>query len=234
VTEEEIAQLLTQMEQLLAELGLDFIVAQERALAAEGVSESPTETSVARLDGGDFDGDYFDEGDEEPLYQNQVRAAPGQRSGGRPRFKRGDVVVTPLNPRARLAVLLDLVEVATAGTLAMERDVQDQLEALREVATERRNVELELTATRSPNHWTETWNGAVVFTDPPEAELRGRVLPAWKLGSPEARRASAFRARSVLSTLNALRAMAGIDRGAWLAPYDHGDESDWDLEGRQG
>ncbi|GAA2193746.1 hypothetical protein [Micromonospora lupini] len=91
MTEDEIAQLLTETEESLAELGLNFIVAQERVLAAEGVSQSPTGPAEAA-----FDDEYIADADDGPLYLNQVASTPGQRSGPRPRFKRGDVVVTPL------------------------------------------------------------------------------------------------------------------------------------------
>ncbi|WP_328345227.1 hypothetical protein [Micromonospora sp. NBC_00421] len=224
MTEEEIQQLLAEVEELLTELGLGFIVTQERALAAEGVSQSPTDPT-----GTAFDDGRFDEIAGSPLYLNQLRHAPGQRSGSRPRFKRGDVVVTPLNPRARLGILLDLIEVATAGTLAMERDVQKQLEELRRLALEHHNGGSDFAAAGSSDPWAETWDGTVVFMDPPEAELRGRRLPAWKLASAEARRASAFRVRSVLDTLNELRIEAGVVRGSWLTPHGRGNEGDWDL-----
>ncbi|WP_394621501.1 hypothetical protein JNUCC0626_21085 [Lentzea sp. JNUCC 0626] len=40
-----------------------------------------------------------------------------------------------LSPRERLANLLDLVEAATSGVLAMERFVHDEITALRDQAT---------------------------------------------------------------------------------------------------
>jgi hypothetical protein len=232
VNEAEIAQLLADVEQLLTELGLGFIVAQERVLAAEGVSRPPEGASPSGSAGGTY-GFWTDEPEDSMDLLSagpQVEGAESRRHG-RPRFKRGDVVVTPLDPRARLEILFDLVEVATAGTLAMERDVQEHLERLQLLAVESRWSERTPADPRYATAWEERWNGSVTFVDPPEAELRGQSLPAWKLESADTRRVSAQRARTVISTLDALRAEAGVPRGAWLNPYSDDDREDrWRLE----
>lgn len=150
MTEEELAQLLAELEDLLRDLGLDFVVNQERVLAAEGVS-----TSAEDLGRRDVD-------DQTPNYSPQRALADDMAETGpdipvfrtafrRPVLKKTDVLVRPLNIRERLAVLLDLIEVTTAGTLAMEQLVQAEL--------------------------SET----TTFEDPPEAELLGRTEQSWRI-----------------------------------------------------
>lgn len=152
MTEEELAQLLVELEELLQELDLDFVVNQERVLAAEGVS-----TSAEDLDRQTGDDLVAPSAFADVLPARTVEggaALPGARSSfRRPSFKKTDVLIRPLSTRERLAILLDLVEVTTAGTLAMEQLV---------------HVEISETVT---------------FEDPPEAELLGRMGQPWRLAS---------------------------------------------------
>lgn len=233
-TEEEISALLDELEALLNDLGLGFIVTQERVLAAEGLSQPPSE--VAGQTGGKFGGYRH-------LYVPDVGMGWSEsvhRSTRRARFKTGDAVVTPLHVRDRLAMLLDLVEVATAGTLAMERDVQDEFNEIRRLAADTPTYASAeaptLTASVYPE-WTETWDGTVLFMDPPEAQVRGQSLPPWKLSTDDMLAASLPHARSVLEILDELRARAGLSRGEWLAPDGGTSEVEdvWNLtRGRHG
>jgi hypothetical protein len=230
--EEELAQLLADLEQMLAELELDFIVAQEQILGAEGVSLEFTGTRAG--------------GDTGDLYLNEIlpretaprsrpvdeRGYAGPTGRGAPRFKKGDVALTPLDVRDRLAVLLDLIEVATAGTLAMERDVSDQLEEFRQLSFA--DPDGATVETAAGDAWVESWDGTIVFDNPPEAALRGPVVPPWKLPDEETSQAKMASARTVIATLDELRQAAGVSRGKWLAPYGKpstvGDV--WDLTGQ--
>lgn len=121
--EEYHAQLLAELEQLVEDAGFGFVVAQERVIAAEG--RSLTSDEVSQLD----------------------LAARGQRD----RLSKSDVFVRPLDVRSRLGLLLDLIEVATAGTVEMERAVVANLGA------------------------------TITFDSPPEAELRGTSVESWTL-----------------------------------------------------
>lgn len=189
MTEDEIDQLLRKLEELLKELGLGFVVEQERVLAAEGVSKSGADLS-------------FPVSLEQQRYEQleaplQIRQFPGRP----PKFNSDDVRVTPLDVRARLGLLLDLIEVATAGTLAMERSVHTEIKTLRDLAESR---------------WAESWNGTVTFANPPEAEWRGETQEPWTLvvGAPYDR--SAAHAANVVSLVESLREQADVPRGAWL------------------
>lgn len=240
LTEQEITQLLAELEKLLSDLGLDFIVAQERVLAAEGVSQSPAEARDRRGQGVDPQ-----QPDETLVLETTILSESREASSwerSRPstqklRFKSSDAVVTPLDLRARLAILLDLVEVATAGTLAMERDVQDRLDELRRQASDLSTSDMELFAATRPDYTgkTDEWDGAVTFSDPPEAELRGQVLPPWKLATADVLQENTSRVRTVLGLLQELRAQAGLSRGQWLAPHDGDSVNDggWNLPRRR-
>lgn len=90
----ELVELLEQLEEMLPELGLAAVVAQERAAAAEG------RVQAARDD-----------------------SARGGR-GRVPRPERGDVRVSAMTTAERLSMLLDLIEVAVGGTYAMTDQVR--------------------------------------------------------------------------------------------------------------
>lgn len=233
MTDEEIEQLLNSLEQLLIEVGLAFVVTQERVLAAEGVSQSPVDTLRAGPDGGAhrFGPEAAPFGDVRGASAMEAQYLPTTRQLGRtPRFKRSDVVVTPLDPRTRLGILFDLIEVATAATLAMEHDVRRQFEQLRRVSAHRQDSVHDLAAPGQARFWGEAWNGAIVFTDPPEAELRDQRRPTWTLESVEARQGSVLRTRALIETLDALRAETSVARGPWLNAYGDGDEENWNLD----
>ena len=186
MTDDEITTLIAELESLLRDLGLDFIVNQERVLAAEGESKAGAElgdsVAVER---------YF-----------ELQTLPR-----RVRFTSEDIRVTPLNPRERLANLFDLVEAATAGALAMERFVHDEVTALSNQATS--------ASTQVPG-WAEVWDGTVVFADPPEAELRGTSRESWRLAIGEEFGAAAEHATNVVALIESLREQAGVHRGERL------------------
>lgn len=154
MTEEELAQLLTELEDLLQELGLDFVVNQERVLAAEGVSTSAKDLNRQTSD------DLLAPSVFEGVIETESAVSGTRSSFRRPTLKNTDVLVRPLSSRERLAILLDLVEVTTAGTLAMEQLVQVEI------------------------------SGTVTFEDPPEAELLGRTGQSWRLASDVDERAT--------------------------------------------
>ncbi|MFC3453059.1 hypothetical protein [Amycolatopsis speibonae] len=126
--EEHHARLLAELEQLVEDAGLGFVVAQERVIAAEG--KTLTSKEVSQLD----------------------LVARGRQD----RLSKSDVFVRPLDVRSRLGLLLDLIEVTTAGTVEMERAVLADLGA------------------------------TITFDSPPEAELRGTSVESWTLSERRA------------------------------------------------
>lgn len=100
MNESEMLDLLSELETLLAGLGLGAAVDQERAAAAEG------RVVVARED-------Y------EP---------PGPHRKG-PRPERGDVRLAAMSTADRVGMLLDMVEVAVGGTFAMTDRVRSFVDA---------------------------------------------------------------------------------------------------------
>lgn len=221
MTDEEIAQLLAELEKLLSELELDFIVIQERVLAAEGESRSPAEIVRGESGGSRQFAEMMQVGRPSAASDTGWQREVPAKSTQTPRFKNSDAVVIPLDLRDRLAILFDLIEVATAGTIAMERDVHDLLDELRREIIDQSTSAPEAAA-------PQTWDGTVIFTNPPEAELRGQMLSSWKLTTVEALTAGTARAQTVIALLDGLRAQAGLSRGSWLTP--HGDDA-WNLAG---
>ncbi|GAA3458721.1 hypothetical protein ACFFSW_07685 [Saccharothrix longispora] len=217
MTEDEIRLLLDELEELLMSLDLDFVVTQERVLAAEGVSKAGAEL------GERAEGEVFDFGVSAPLSSDGPWRQPAlpleteKRSTKKVRFTNEDVRVTPLDVRERLANLLDLIEVATAGTLAMERSVYDQIAALRGQAASGSAQQWEdgVNPSRATD-WAELWDGTIVFADPPEAELRGTSQESWTLAIGSDFRASTEHAANVVALVESLREQAGVSRGGWL------------------
>ena len=107
MNEEELASLLSILEQGLIQAGLSSLVDQERIVTSEGKPEELTTGDVAQLH----------------LEWSRRRTAP------RSRAKAGDVRVRPLGVGERLAELLDLVEVAVGGTYAIEVRLRDDIKA---------------------------------------------------------------------------------------------------------
>lgn len=220
MTEEDVTQLLAELEELLFSLELNFIVTQERVLAAEGVSRSPTEAAEPGEADYQFDEVLPLEDSFTIAPEREGRSESFQREFRMPRLRDSDVMITPLNNRARLGILLDLIEVATAGTLAMERDVRNQLDELKGIAANRFTAVEEFAPTLSDRAArTQELDGIVVFVDSPEAELRGQTLHQWKLASPGVLATSMSKAQTVTELLNELRVRAGLSRGQWLAPH---------------
>lgn len=162
----------------------------------------------------------------------EQRTLSGTGRSENPRFKKGDVALTPLDVRDRLAILLDLIEVATAGTLAMERDVASQLEQFRRLSLETHGAGIESSSIDAA--WAQTWDGTVIFEDPPEAEVRGPVAPPWKLPDKQLLQTQMSHARSVVGLLDGLRNVAGLSRGKWLAQQGKASATGdvWDMTGQ--
>ncbi|MGW7534058.1 hypothetical protein [Amycolatopsis sp. NPDC054798] len=199
MTEEELARLLLALEQRLERIGLGFAVVQERVIAAEGRSLTPEEFTRGHGSDTRSTSGGSEYGRTTGATARLWDLAEEMPSAGKDRLKSGDVVVAPLDVRARLALLLDLVEVATAGTVAMEQAVVEQLGAA-------------------------SANGRLTFEDPPEAELRGQAREPWTLTADAVGAQPRQRVSDVLGLVDELRALAGVPRGQWLAPYG-GEES---------
>jgi hypothetical protein len=107
VIEEELASLLSTLEEGLIQAGLSSLVNQERIAASEGRAEELTTGDVVQL----------------RLEWSR------QRRGTTFHAKAGDVRVRSLGTAERLAELLDLVEVAVGGTYAIEVRLRDDLKA---------------------------------------------------------------------------------------------------------
>ncbi|MGN9764404.1 hypothetical protein ACTMS2_04450 [Micromonospora sp. SD12] len=245
MNEEQIQDLLSALEELLRETGLEFLVDQERILAAEGITHSPNDTRrqssrTAHTPPRTGEGitDYL------TLSSITIDANPEVPQSGvgrrtpRPRFSNEDAVVTPLTTRQRLQLLLDLIEVATAGSVAIEQEIAIELSNIREVATHRDPAP----STRLSEDdrgdggslWIDTWSGRIEFADPPEAEVRGRVGEPWRLPSLEESQAAASRARAVVSLIDEIRAQAELSRSDWLMPGDRIARNDiWEPARRQ-
>lgn len=175
-TESELADLLRRLEDLLADVGLDFVVDQERILAVEGVA--------TRLD------DVADAAAREYVDTNTGRRRVHRVRGD-------DAIRRPLSTAERIAALLDLVEVATAATIEMERMVRWELAEVMGFPSN------ELT---------------VRFSPPEETLLRGESDTGWEL--PDAAMLDTKReaASVVVGLLDELRRQAEVQRGGWLVP----------------
>ncbi|WP_158684551.1 hypothetical protein [Amycolatopsis orientalis] len=200
MTEEECARLLFALEQRLQRLGLGFAVAQERVIAAEGRSLAPEELAQ----GPDFDTRSRSSGSVSGRSTGAAASlwdlAEPVPAAGKERLKSGDVVVAPLDVRSRLALLLDLVEVATAGTVAMEEAVVEEFSVV-------------------------SADGRLTFEDPPEAELRGQAVEPWALTVDAVGVQARQRAADVVALVDELRQLAGVPRREWLSPYGRDDSS---------
>ena len=103
--EEELANLLSILEEGLNQVGLSSLVDQERISAVEGRIEELTVGEVVRL----------------------RREWTRQRRGQAAHLKVGDVRTRPLRAGERLAELLDLVEAAVGGSYAIEMHLRDDI-----------------------------------------------------------------------------------------------------------
>lgn len=184
MTEEELASLLSALEQGLIQAGLSSLVNQERIVASEGKAEELTTRDVAQLH----------------------LEWPRQRTVPRSRAKAGDVRVRPLGAAERLAELLDLVEVAVGGTYAIEIHLRDDLKA-------------------ALDGDENSWDGQVVFADPPESALVGTSPQEWILPDQLTLRQRASAAREVILLINQLRDQAELPRSELLLSVTEPDDS---------
>jgi hypothetical protein len=184
---DELASLLNDIEQVLIYVGLSSLVNQERISAAEGKVEKVTPEDVEEL--------------RRQWYQHSSGRAPGVRDG--------DVRIRPLDVGERLAMLLDLVEVAIGGTYAIEAHLRDDLkEALDE---------------------GENWNGQVIFADPPESLPATAARPEWELPDQATLQQREAAVRSVILLINQLRDQAELPRSEQLRSVSsRGAENDAD------
>jgi hypothetical protein len=114
------------------------------------------------------------------------------------RMKGSDAVRRPLSAAERVALLLDLIEVVTAGTVEIEAVVRGELDyALSQ---------------SSPIEHT------VRFSPPEEALLRGESDTSWELPGASTLAVERESAQAVVNTLDQLRAAADVQRGSWLIP----------------
>ena len=169
VEEDEVNAILDQLEAVLEQLGYSAVVEQERRAAAAGRVVETTKEDRAR----------------------SARGGPG-----RPEV--GDVRRTPLSARERLAMLIDLVEVAVGGTFAIEERV---------IAFAATNFADAVSEGRTPTFRPDSAEGFAIDDDrqwalPDREELERRREPV----------------RQVLADLDQLRLAVGVERDPVLTP----------------
>jgi hypothetical protein len=184
MNEDELANLLSALEQGLIQVGLSSLVNQGRISAVEGTVEEVTPEDVEEL-----------------------RRQWSQHSSGRiPGAGDGDIRVRPLGVSERLAMLLDLVEVAVGGTYAIEVNLRDDLKAALDEG--------------------ENWNGQVIFADPPESQPTTALRPEWELPDQATLQQREAAVRDVILLINQLRDQAELPRSERLRSVSaHGAES---------
>jgi hypothetical protein len=206
MTDDEIEQLIAAIEDLLRDLGLGAIVAQERILATEGDVKSG-DALKSRTAAIEAERSYRAMPTDTPsldltIPQYEVATGTQRKPQRRFKFTSEDVRVTPLDARARLRNLLDLIEVATAGTLAMERIVHDEI--------------------------TNLTTGEIIFVDSPESELRGTEQEPWILTIGSEFQTATAHAKIIVSLLDTLRSQADVARGQELSRgVDDDAEDSW-------
>lgn len=169
VEEDEVSRILDDLETILEELGYSAVVEQERRAAAAGRVVETTKEDRARY---------------------------GTRGQGRPEI--GDVRRTPLTARERLAMLLDLVEVAVGGTFSIEERVLDF--ALTHFAGS-------VSEGRTPTFRPDSAEGFAVADD-----------RQWALPDREVLESRREHVRQVLNDLDELRNAVGVERDPILTP----------------
>jgi hypothetical protein len=184
MNEEELASLLSALEQGLSGVGLSSLVTQERISAVEGKAEKPSSEEIAEL-----------------------RDDWSRRGIGRtPRVRADDMRVRPLTVSERLAELLDLIEAAVGGTYAIEMRLRDDLKAALDAET-------------------GSWDGQVVFAEPPESELSQATTGEWTLPDQSILRQREGAVREVILLVNRLREQAELPRSERLHSTTTTDEN---------
>jgi hypothetical protein len=174
MNDDELTNLLNDLEEVLIQVGLSSLVDQERISGLEGRVEKVTSEDVEEL-----------------------RTQWSQHSSGRvPRAREDDVRVRPLDVGERLAMLLDLVEVAVGGTYAIEVHLRDDI--------------------KEPLDESENWNSRVIFADPPESQPITAVGPEWELPDQATLQQREAAVRDVISLINLLRDQAELPRSERL------------------
>lgn len=230
MTDENFAnQLLEDLELLLERLGLHFIVNQERTLASEGEPQLAKYSKTTWSQHEDFPFEAPSERASRWNIEDEVTRAlevtKGREAAARRPYRKDDVVITQPGPAERLATLIDLIEVATAGSVAMELALIDLLKDLTRSTAGHTSARGE-----EKGAWIATWQGRVIFDAPPEADLRNERRSTWTVTDSQPNAAVA-NASAVTDILDRLRAEIGVQRGAWLEPVDNDTRHDdpWNL-----
>ena len=120
-----------------------------------------------------------------------------QRRDRAAHLKVGDVRTRPLTAGERLAELLDLVEAAVGGSYAIEMHLRDDIKtALDEDG--------------------RTWNGEIIFADPPESAPTGVSRAEWALLDQSTLQQRTVAVREVILLINQLRNQADLPRSEGL------------------
>lgn len=162
--EAELVEFLAALEEALSAMGLTSLVEQERRAASEGTAVELTRADIPKV------------------------------RRGQPRAEVGDVRFVPLSTSHRIAMLLDLVEVAVGGTFA----ISEQLLGF---------VESEFPELGAMRFSSDVAEGLIPEDD------RSWTLP--ERSALEARRADV---QAVVQVVFALREATGVARAVELAP----------------
>ena len=175
--DDERLQLVVQLEEILIATGYGPLVDQHRNAVAEG---------------------RFVEVRAEDIEKSGRRARPNQP-------KVGDVRRVELSPEEQLSRLLDLVEVAVGGTLAIE---ERTLEMAREFTDGDEVVAVVFLPDIAQGQGSEQ--------PTPDSSPSVRELGGWALEPDSLERRGAV--AQVLETVHHVREVAGLDRARWLEP----------------
>lgn len=183
----------------------DLLNALEQGLSGNGLSSLVTQERISAVEGKV----------EKPTTQDitELRDDWSRQGVGRtPRVRADDLRIRPLTVSERLAELLDLVEAAVGGTYAIEMRLRDDLKA-------------------ALNAETGSWDGQVVFADPPESELSETTAGEWTLPDQSSLRQREAAVQEVISLVNRLREQAELPRSERLhSTTTSDDDSSPDLE----
>jgi hypothetical protein len=194
VTEEELVALLNTLEQGLNEVGLSSLVDQERIAAVEGRAEEPTAEDIEAV--------------------HREWALQGLKRPTRPRSN--DVRIRPLDASEHLAQLLDLLEVATGGSYAIETHLRNDLKtALDEPSGE---------------EVIHAWNGEITFTAPARPGFDVIDRTEWNLPDQKTLEQRGASVRRVILLINQIRNEIGLDRSPYLERATAADTAEFDPE----
>ena len=183
-----------------------LLVALEQGLPGVGLSSLVTQERISAVEGKA----------EKPSSQEMAELRDDwsrRRAGRTPRVRADDMRVRPLTVSERLAELLDLIEAAVGGTYAIEIRLRDDFKAA---------LDAEI----------GSWDGQVVFAEPPEAELSQTTTGAWTLPEQSVLREREAAVRRVILLVNLLREQADLPRSERLhstTTTDENSSADFDV-----